>query len=220
MNRIDKRVLIICGLSLIWILVYKIMFVDLSAIFYKATEVGEITFTLLSSVIASSIFYYFVVYLDNRKVAKILYPSINERLKTFGVGLFIIKNDLYRNIKGQSVPDKLPNLDDFREICDGIILTSKPPIIMGNPSYQFDTWFEYFNYFFNSDNFISKQLYSHISYLTPEILKELDEIQYSVFQRSLDVYKQNRRYDKLSGNSGPFWSYLKTLEKLSEIKLK
>jgi hypothetical protein len=56
--------------------------------------------------------------------------------------------------------------------------------------------------------------------LTPEILKELDEIQYSVFQRSLDVYRLNKRYDKLAGTSGPLYMYLKTLERLSSFELK
>lgn len=215
---INQRIFGICLICISWILLYKLLFLDIGSIFPKAYEIGEITFNMFCSVIASGIFYYIVVYLENKRVAKILYPTINDRLKTFGVGVFLIVNDLY-DLKGQKYSDKIPEMEDFCLICDGIVLTSKPPIIRGNPSYEFDNWFEYFNYFFNSDKYISNLLYSHSSYLTPEILKELDALQYSVFQRSLDVYRLNKRCNTLAGNSRPFWLYLKTLEKLSEMQL-
>ena len=217
---LNKRVLLTCSVCFLWILLYKLILLDINSCFQKASEIGEITYYLFCSVIASGIFYYVVVYLENRRVAKTLCPSINSRLHTFGVGLFIIKKDLYKLLKGLEIPDKIPELESFRPICDNIILTSKPPEISGNPSYIPNDWFEYFDYFFQSDKFLSNQLYSHISYLTPEILKELDEIQYSVFQRSLDVYRLNKRYDKLAGTSGPLYMYLKTLERLSSFELK
>ncbi|MBF9252648.1 hypothetical protein I2I11_05035 [Pontibacter sp. 172403-2] len=216
---LNQRVLLACIICLIWILLYKLLFIDIDNIFPNADRVGEITFNLFCSVIASGIFYYVVVHLENRRIAKILYPSINDRLKTFGVGLFFIKKDLYQR-KGLAIPDKMPKLEDFAPICDNIILTTKPPEIIGNPSFTPNDWFEYFEYYFQSDKFLSKQLYTHISFLTPDILKELDEIQYSRFQRALDVYRINKRYNELSGMSGPFWLYLSTLDKLSSTELK
>jgi hypothetical protein len=213
-NKIHKIVFWLSSISLLWIFLYKLYFMRQNSIFPKAQEIGEITFALLSSVIASSIFYFFVVYLEQKRISKIIDPIIHRRLKSFGVSVRLIKDDLYK-LKKLPVPHKIPEREDFRIVCDDILLTQKAQEIRGNPSYTPNNRFEYFDYFFQSDRYISNLLYAQINYLSPELIAILDDIQYSDFQRALDTYKFNRRYNKLSGVSGPLWGYLKNLEKLA-----
>jgi hypothetical protein len=136
------------------------------------------------------------------------------------MGLYFIKNDLY-NLKGQKkIPDKIPDYDTFVLLCQGIDLYSKPPEIIGNPSFVPSNWFEYFDYYFQADSALLNIVYRYVNYLSPALLKELDEIDYSQFQRALDVYRINKRYNFLDGTAGPFWHYLKSLEKMSSLVLK
>ncbi len=210
---LNKRIVILCLTSLTWIILYKFIFLGKEELFPKASETAEITFNLLSSVIASGIFYYFVVYLEQRRIAKIINPTLKRRIQTLGVGLLLIKNDIYK-IKGLTPPEEIPELEMFKQDCEGIILSSSAPEISGNPSFYPTNWFEYFDYFFQSDKFLSMQLYAHVGFLTPNILRLLDEIQYSDFQRTLDMYRTHHYSDKLSDTAGPFWLYLNNLKEL------
>lgn len=211
---LNTRILLICVLSLIWIILYKFIFINIESIFPRAAEIAELVFNLLISTIASGIFYYIVVHLEQRRIAKTFYPSLNERLKTFGVGALIIKTHLFE-LNGKNYNNESLHAGDIMALSKNIKLSSQPPIIFGNPSYVASNWYDYFDYFFQSDKFLSNQLYTHINFLTPDILKELDSIQYSHFQRALNHYK-NSTHDELSGLGGPFWLYLTALEKLGK----
>ncbi|WP_405567756.1 hypothetical protein [Polaribacter sp. Asnod6-C07] len=216
---INTRIIIICLTSLIWIFLYKLVLIDLDEIFPKAREIAELTFGLLSSVIASCIFYYIVVYLERKRMSKILFPSLNKRLKVFGIEAHMIKSELFKLNNKQYKNEKLL-AGDIMNLCHKIKLSSIPPEIFGNPSYQASNWYEYFEYFFQSDKFHSSQLYNYINYLTPDILKELDNLQLSHFQSALHHYKSNPNLNDLSGLGGPFWLYLESLEKISKAELK
>ena len=56
-------------ICLIWILLYKLVWIEIDTIFPKADIYAEITYTIFASIIASAIFYLINVYLPqtNRK---------------------------------------------------------------------------------------------------------------------------------------------------------
>lgn len=185
-------------------------------IFSGATEIGEISFGLLGSIVASSIFYFFVVYLHERRTKKIIDPIIAGRLRTFHTSSYLLKKGLYE-LKGLPIPQRLPAMEEFGEICDGITLHDPAPLISGTTPFQPGNWYEYFQYFFDSDRYTSRLLYDQVIFLTPEIVKLLDDIQYSDFQRALDMYKTHEQFDQLSGTANPCWSYLKRIQDLADI---
>jgi hypothetical protein len=51
-----------------------------------------------------------------------------------------------------------------------------------------------------------------------ELVELLDKIQYSNFQRALDSFRENGYTHDISGAPGPFWTYLKNLEEISNYK--
>jgi hypothetical protein len=202
--------------SLIWIFAYKLFFTKQISIFNGATEVGEIFFNLLSSVVASCIFYFFVVYLEQRRIAREVYPALRGRLNTFKINIFNIMLGMH-NRKGMTPALDLPSRERLLELCEGITLSSRPPQIFGNPPIDTNNWFEYFDYMFHSDNYISNLLYAQVSFLPSKIISKLDEIQYSPFQRALTHYRETKYSDSLSNLINPFLHYLKCLDDLAKM---
>lgn len=162
--KLDIIVLIISILSLIWTILYKTVFLHKEELFIYANDFGEIVYGILSSIIASGIFYYFVVYLDRNRKGKIVNTIVKHKLSSISVGLFIIKEHVFPHF-GLKYDDEIPELEDFNKICKGIDLREKAPNIP-NTSNQPITWYEYFYVFFQSDKYNSNLLYQHIMYLS------------------------------------------------------
>lgn len=217
-NNLDKLVFAISFISLIWISLYKIIFLAKNELFPYASDIGDIFYSILSSVVASGIFYYFVVYLDRRRKEKIIHKIVQKKLGSIAVGLFIIKKDVFP-IFGLTYKDEIPEFDEFVRICRGLNLRDKAPNIP-NTTEEPIIWYDYFNYFFQSDRYNSQLLYEHIIYLDIELVELLDEIQYSDFQRALDSFRTNEYTHEIAGTPGPFWNYLKSLEKISKYSTK
>lgn len=212
-KNLDFIVLIISIFSLIWVIFYKIFFLQIDEIFYKAFEVSEIVYNIISSIIASGIFYYFVVYLDKKRKQKIIDEITLKKLQSIRVGLFIIQQNVFP-ILGFTFNQRIPELNEFMNKCKGIKLSSQSPQIPNAPI-KLNNWYEYFGYFFQSDRINSKALYDHFIYLDIELVKLLDEIQYSPFERALDNFRHSAITDDISGAPGPFWTYLNSLEKIA-----
>lgn len=208
--KLDTIVLIISIVSLIWVILYKTIFLYKEELFNYANAFGEIIYGILSSVIASGIFYYFVVYLDRNRKEKIVNEIVKNKLSSIAVGLGIIKQQVFPYF-GLKFDDKIPDIEEFMKICKGIDLRTNAPNIP-NTSNQPINWYQYFNVFFQSDNYNTKLLYQHIMYLDIELVELLDKIQYTYFQRGLDSFRENGYTNDISGASGPFWAYLKDLE--------
>lgn len=210
---LDKIVLSVSIVSLIWVLFYKLLFLSLFEIFHKASEVGEIFFNILNSIIASGFFYFFVVFLDRKRKENTVNKIILRRLQSIRVGLLFIQKDVFPKL-GIEQNDDIPKLDEFIKKCKGIKLSSIGPNIPNAITSQI-TWYQYFDHFFQSDQINYKILYNHFEYLDIDLIALLDEIQYSHFQRALDNFRESGITDDISGAPGPFWSYLKSLEKIS-----
>ena len=215
----DIIILIISIVSFMWLILYKVVFINFEAPYEFLFEIGTIFFGIFGSILASGIFYFFVVYLEKRRKQKIIDKIVDTKLRSISVGLFIIKKDVFPII-GLKFSDDIPSLEYFTKICKGIDLRKTAPNIP-NTTNKPITWFEYFSYFFQSDRHNSERLYKHIIYLDIELVELLDDIQYSHFERALDSFYENAYTYDISGAPGPFWIYLKNLEnikKYNEIK--
>lgn len=209
----DQIVLILSVISLIWTLLYKLLFISHLPIFKNAYDIGEITYNILNSVVASGIFYFFVVFLERKRKQKTVERIILKRLQSIRIGLFHIEKDTYPFF-GLHFQDRVPDHEEFTKICKGIILDNLSP---GFPSAMNTkmTWYQYFDCFFQSDQANINVLYEHYQFLDISLIEVLNELRYSEFQRALDQFREQKITNKLSATVGPFWMYLKSLEKIS-----
>jgi hypothetical protein len=218
---LSEQVLSISLFCLIWIFLYKAIFLNIKELFPFAAVLGDIIYSVSSSIIASGIFYYFVVYRPLKHKHNLMKDLLGRILPQFNLHYILIKQDLYKS-KGLPVPERLPeNHEDFIKVCEGINLNSKPPLIFGNPTYTPANWFEYFAiYFAKQDSIIDATKY-YWEEIPIELKIALQDIQITNIHAALASYELNKFSDKLSDLGGPLWVYLNLLNGVDEIyKLK
>ncbi len=212
----SSPVLIIGLISLIWIILYKTVFLEIESVFPKAFELGEIFYGLTGSIVASSIFYYIVVYRPAKQHLDKIKKTIISRIGRFELDQKIIMSDIY-TYKKMEVPKSLPeNWEDFREVCNGILLTDHAPIISNNPPFQPENWFEYFDYFFQLESVNKMMLLYYWDTIPIEVKILIEEIQTNTFHSGLNSYKELCYSNKLYDIAGPLWNHLSLLSKLPE----
>jgi|GEM_PF-2860092 len=209
----DQIVLSLSLVSLFWVLLYKLFFLSQRVIFPNADQIAEIVYNILNSIIASGVFYFFVVYLDRKRKQTIVDKIILRKLQSMRVGLLIIETDTYPFF-GLNLQDRVPDFEEFTKICKGIILNSVSPSFPNAMNTRI-SWYQYFDMFFQSDQENIKVLYDHYKFLDLSLVEVLNDLRYSEFQRALDLFREQKITDELSDTVGPFWMYLKSLEKIS-----
>ena len=213
---LSQQVLIVSTISFIWIIIYKLLFLDMAELFPKAHEISEILYGLSASIVASSIFYYIVVYRSAKQKLDKVRKHIFERVCRFELDKIMILKDIY-SLKGLKIPKEIPERwEDFRDVCDGIILTDKAPIIFGNPSYKPKDWFEYFEYYFIFENSNKEMLKDYWDDVPIEVKTLLEELQTNTFQSGIRTYKLPGYSKKLYDLAGPLWNHLRILSTLPE----
>lgn len=213
---LSKQVLYSSIITLIWIVLYKLLLVKYAEFFTGAYEIGEIFYALGTSVIASAIFYYIVVYRPQKQKHSALKTLISRRVQFFELDYILIKGDIY-GLKKIPAPENLPSdLKEFAEVCEGILLTDKPPIIIGNPNYSPSDWFEYFDYYFSLEASNIRMLAYYWEEIPVEVKVLLEDLQTNTLHSGLKTYQTTYYSNKLSDLAGPLWNHLNILKSISE----
>jgi hypothetical protein len=211
-----KQVLYFSIIILVWIILYKLAFLKYNELFPGAFEVGEIFYSLATSVMASSIFYYIVVYRPLRQKHQIIKNSISKRVGLFKLDYILIKKDIYE-LKSLSVPENLPSdYRDFEIVCEGILLTDKPPVIYNNPPYYPPSWFDYFDYYFSLESSNIKMLHNFWDEIPGDVKVLLEELQTNALHGALSTYRATPHSYGLSDLAGPLWDHLNILKRIPE----
>lgn len=208
---LSNTILIISLLSLVWIFFYKFIFLSTPAIFSGASEVGEIFYNLFLSIISSAIFYFIVVHYPAKIKRDVINRVVSKKIGKLYLDYIMIKQDLYK-INNLKPPQNFP--DDFDEIvklCNGILLTSKPPHIHNNPQYDPSNWFEYFEYYFALEKHNIEHLNRYWEEIPSEVKVLIDALETSTLISGIEMYKKTAYSDKLSDLGGPIWAHLNTL---------
>lgn len=80
-NYADTIVLGLTFLSLIWIFCYKFYWIDINPLFNNADRYADITYTILSSVVAAGLFYVFTIFIPEFKNKRIMINNLPLYLK-------------------------------------------------------------------------------------------------------------------------------------------
>lgn len=211
----NTLVLVVSICCFVWGIVYKLYLVQLPPAFPKAYEIAEIVYTLTTSIVGSGVFYFVVVYLEQRRVRKILSPLIKQKLINFAIGESNIRVEIAKIVFGAAQEKSLEELTPYFDRIDMLARPSSPHV---GTNLAFNTWYELFDYYFSMDDHRLRSLLAHISYLHPEIIVKLNNLNYSIFQRSLDNAREHYFADyPLSGTVGPFLLYMNTLRELAAM---
>ena len=213
---LSNQILIISLFSIVWILLYKLVFLEIDEVFPKASQIGEIFYGINASIIASSIFYYIVVYIPAKQRLDKVKSYITQRVSRFELDKIMILKDLYE-YQGLKVSQTLPSKwEDFKTICSGIKLTDKAPIIFGNPSYQPKDWFEYFDYYFAIEYSNKEMLMNYWEDVPIEVKTLIEDMMTNTFHSGINTYKQGYS-NELENLAGPLWNHLNILTEIPKV---
>lgn len=210
---INKIVALITVLGLIWVIVYRFWLINIPPMFSKAFEAGDLFYQLANATIASGVFFFLVVYIEQRRIKNLISPIIKNRLINFAISESLIRRILFRALNGD-VENFYCTIEEMKKGFDKIKLTDQPPNHPETP--QFKDWYELFDFFFIKDQARIKGLYELVQYLDPVIISKLEEINYSSFELSLDAIGRGDYPDyRVSGVDGPLEMYLKSCHSIA-----
>ena len=201
-------------ICLIWILLYKLVWIEIDTIFPKADIYAEITYTIFASIIASAIFYLINVYLPQTNRKRILKQPIQEILKRFAHDAFFITNDILSKAKCTTKYNDIVPRDVFIEACKRLKLHSAAPLIFNNPRYQPKDWFEYFAYYIGLERSnINILLQFYKMQLPDSVNSDLLYIFNNNMHAALNTYKINPQYD-FPGLASVLYEHIKIMHEL------
>lgn len=186
---VNRIVLTITLSSLVWAIAYKFWLIKINANITNAYEIGDMFYQLANANIASGVFYYFVVFLNQRRIKNNLSPVLKKRLQNFAISESEIRRRIYRAIHG-NVENFNATMEEMDPFLFNIKLEDSPPYHPGQP--DFDNWYLFFDYYFSIDQVRLRRLYELSTHLDSEILARLDDIEYSYLELSLDSIRKHR----------------------------
>ena len=174
---------------LVWCILYKLVFINIPAIFEWSVELSEIYYNIALSIIASVIFYFITVYIPeakkHEKTQHIIYTWLFQ-LKHIGM-LYI--ND----ISGKNY--NTVTLDNWKLYSDKD-LTEKPTVGFCHGSNNYNNWFEYFEIMFEEEDRYIEKILSISTSLPISIIEAFHEIQMSIGLRSAVAQYKEMYYTK------------------------
>ena len=210
----ENKILIVTAISFVFVVLYKLILIDIREIFPKGYEIGELSYNIALTVLTSSIFYYFVNYLKEQETKKKLAETINNRLGH----LTMMKSIIYQAVVSKSTYKELPKRlpDDYKlfvEICSNISLRSMPPVYWNSEMIQFNDWFEYFEYTFMMDRYNIDILFKYSNVINADTLNMFNEVMHTTFHSGIRQYKTSTETyaNQLSSLAGPLHNYLTIL---------
>lgn len=207
-DKTDKTVLWVTIISLIYI-IFSYFPVYSVAKYLHWPKVPEILRLTSFSILAAGIFYFITIYADKRERQRWTVKFLTYRLKQLNFHGSQILNDIY-SAKKLPRPKHFPNPDELRAVCAGISLMSQPPqTAFWAPGHNFETWYQYFEYFFQNEAIYVDSLALVNSVIPNHLVAIIDYLIRKPLERALFQYKNSKgQYDDMAYLYMVLWAYL------------
>ena len=212
------RVVMIFCISTLYILLYKLWFMNYTEIFNLAFEIGDIFYNISIALMTSTIFYYYIVYLKEQSSKKKVEAVINNRLLHLEAMSSIIYNDICLKSTYHNIPRELPDFTVFTAICSNIKLRDLPSPYWNGNMIQFNNWFEYFQYTFLLDKSSIDLLFNYSQFINEGTLAKFNNVMHTTFHSGITQYRDsNEPYaNELSALAGALLNYLNILDSFKQ----
>jgi hypothetical protein len=222
----DQVVFILTIISIIWIMFYKIVFIKRDEIFPYAEIVSDLFHNICLSIISSSIFYCFVVYLERKRIQKKTISSIQRSFKKIKIIYNTILTSMYK-INNIDPPSEFLDVVSFiKTFTIDIELSSKPEhsdyLTVVNTT---NDWYNYFKNSFKEIKECTDIIYNNIGYIPEDLISATNNIQKSYFEEVLKNFKHLEYNSKVKTKfklhtiTPHLYDYLVDLKKVSEYRL-
>jgi len=111
-NCADVIIIVFLFLSIVWIIGYKFFWSDMKPLFYNAHKWADITYTVSTSIVASTIFYLFTIFIPKISQVNRMSKSLVEKIRDIeSLNEFIINTLPKANNKNYSYTEFINDID-------------------------------------------------------------------------------------------------------------
>lgn len=213
--------LLIVGLVIsIWAFIYKFFLLDIEAPFAFMFPLGDLSYGVALSVIASIIFYFITVFLpkyqSRKKIGKVIERNLYQ---------LVSLADMIMHIFSDVLEFDETKKEEWMARCTGDLMNDGPSKSVFNPFGEPISWANYFEaILFNEDHYIER-LRDYRQYLPEEVLLLIDDIENTdKFRSALKQYvsmygqiittqdgKSLDLYRDIKGFNKALWNHMKNL---------
>lgn len=213
---VNPLILIVFTLSLMFSIFYQIWFLKITEIFPLAYEIGVIIFNISLALIASSIFYFIVIHINEYSNKKKAIGIVKKKLKR----LIDIESTITKALIEKSKIDlKRENYskDNFEKILIEIKSIDVAPSLFYLDQ-ENNNWLHYLYYFVADSQILIKEIYQFMPYLELDLLVILDALEDSKYFNFFKPFitKAVFTYPNLSVLSSFYYQYTTLIFRLDD----
>lgn len=220
LRSINKKLLLLFIICLIWSILIEFVFNQIPAMFPKAYEVGQYIDKICFSIITGTIFYILTVhyekYRNKKNINQFVVSKLEEIIRIIGLLMVHMEEKV-----GLETKTELPTKKEFEEICYKLDLYSKAPyrtIVDGK--FVPLNWFEYLDNCWENIAQEIQSLYGVTNYLDSDLLVLIGKIQNRDFFRLILSSGEAKLSISLDMFKDSFWNYLEDIKYLERYKNK
>lgn len=220
LRSINKKLLLLFIICLIWSILIEFVFNQIPAMFPKAYEVGQYIDKICFSIITGTIFYILTVhyekYRNKKNINQFVVSKLEEIIRIIGLLMVHMEEKV-----GLETKTELPTRKEFEKICYKLDLYSKAPygtIVDGK--FVPLNWFEYLDNCWENIAQEIQSLYGVTNYLDSDLLVLIGKIQNRDFFRLILNSGEAKLSISLDMFKDSFWNYLEDIKYLERYKNK
>lgn len=220
LRSINKKLIFLFIICLIWSILIEFVFNQIPAIFPKAYEVGQYIDKICFSIITGTIFYILTVqyekYRNKKNINQFVISKLEEIIRIISLLMVHMEEKV-----GMETKIELPTKKEFEEICYKLDLYTDAPcgtIIDGKLLSL--NWFGYLENCWENIAQEIQSLYGVTNYLDSDLLVLIGKIQNRDFFRIILSSGEAKLNIHLDMFKDSFWNYLEDIKHLEKYKNK
>ncbi len=220
LRSINKKLIFLFIICLIWSILIEFVFNQIPAIFPKAYEVGQYIDKICFSIITGTIFYILTVQYEKYRNKKNINQFVISKLEEIIRIISLLMVNMEEKV-GMETKIELPTKKEFEEICYKLDLYTDAPcgtIIDGKLLSL--NWFGYLENCWENIAQEIQSLYGVTNYLDSDLLVLIGKIQNRDFFRIILSSGEAKLNIHLDMFKDSFWNYLEDIKYLEKYKNK
>lgn len=215
LKSINLVITLVFIISVTYSICYQIEFLSIPELFPNAYELGIIAFNLSLAIIASSIFYFIVIHINEYNNKQKAISIVRKKIqKLINIETTVTKACIEKT--NYELQKENYSKENFKKLLREIKSTDVAPQLFFSGKEK-NTWFEYLFYFVNDSQVIVKEIYQFMPYLELDLLVILNELEDSEYFSFFKLFKKRTfSYPNLSVIASYYHKYTILISRLEK----
>ena len=206
-------------IAVVYSVCYQILFLHISELFPFANELGIIAFNLSLALIASAIFYFIVIHINEyakkQKAISIVRKKVQRLINIESAVTKALADKSNEQLRKENY-----SKENFEKLLSKITSKDIAPRLFYSEREEIN-WLDYLFYFVNDSQFIIKEIYQFMPYLELDLLVILDELESCKYFDFFKIFQRATFFDpNLSIFGSSYFMYTTLISRLEKYLLK